>query len=296
MGKKKREHIVFDGLQRQKPSIPFAKVNTRLFHNTNDGKPFMRHPRGVKSMKKSMITKSGKRGDRYREYFDTPYLMGPNSIRLLDEVLEEYPLVFSKDQQVLDLGCGSGLTSLFIANETGATVYANDLWISEEENRQRFADWQMQDRLIPVHEDANQLSFAKEQFDAVISIDSYHYFAGKEGFFNEKILPFLKKGGIALIVVPGMKKQFDGRSEELLSAWLTDEAYMFQSADFWKRIIGTDERIEEVRTWELTAFDQPWQEWFLTGHEFALNDLSFYESLIKPYTAFVGIMVRKKAD
>ncbi len=236
-----------------------------------------------------------RRGDRYQAYFDFPYLMGPNSIRLLEEILEEYPLTLTSDQLVLDLGCGSGLTSLFIANETGATVYANDLWISEEENRQRFAQWQMQDRLIPVREDANQLSFAKEQFDAIISIDSYHYFAGKEGFFAEKILPFLKPGGVALIVVPGMKNQYHGRSEELMTAWLTDEAYMFQSADFWKSIIGTHKDMESVRTWELNAFDQPWQEWFSTGHEYALNDQSFYESLIKPYTAFVGMMVRKKS-
>ncbi len=53
----------------------------------------------------------------------------------LDEILEEYPLHYTPDNLVLDLGCGMGVTSLFIANETGATVYANDLWISEEENR-----------------------------------------------------------------------------------------------------------------------------------------------------------------
>lgn len=234
------------------------------------------------------------KSDKYESFFKVPYLMGPNSLRLLDELLEEYPLQFTDENLVLDLGCGSGVTSLFLANETGAKVYANDLWISEEENRARFAEWNMQDKLVPVHQDANDLHFEKEMFDALISIDSYHYFAGKEGFFVNKILPYIKRGGTVLIAVPGIKNEYDGRSEELLTSWLGDEAYMLQSAKFWEKTIGTHEDIEEVRTWEMAGFELPWQEWFDTKHKYALNDLAQYESIIKPYTTFVGIMVKKK--
>lgn len=234
------------------------------------------------------------RSDQYQGYFVAENLMGPNSIRLLDELLTEYPLSFTTENCVLDLGCGTGLTSLFIAKETGATVYANDLWISEEANRKRFEAWNMQDRLVPVHEDANHLHFLPEMFDAIISIDSYHYFGGKEGFFAAKLLPFLKKGGMVLIVIPGMKHAYDGRSEELLIDWLGEECYMFQSANYWKQILGEHPGTEAIRTWEMTSFEMPWQEWFATGHEFALADQKIYESLIKPYTCFVGIMVRKR--
>lgn len=234
------------------------------------------------------------RSEKYRKYFEVPFLMGPNSLRLLDELLDEYPLQYTSKNLVLDLGCGSGITSLFIANETGATVYATDLWISEETNRERFSQWNMQDKLIPVNEDATNLHFEKEMFDALVSIDSYHYFAGKEGFFVNNILPYIKKGGIVLIAIPGIKNEFDGRSEELITQWLGEEAYMFQSSDFWKRIIGTHEEIEEVRTWEMSSFELPWQEWFDTEHKFALNDKKYFESTIKPFTTFVGIMVKKK--
>lgn len=234
------------------------------------------------------------RSDHYREYFSAENMMGPNSLRLVDRLLTAYPLVCTPDSLVLDLGCGRGVTSLFIARETGAKVYANDLWISEEENRARFERWGMADRLIPVHEDANELHFERKMFDALVSVDSYHYFAGRKGFFQEKIMPFLKPGSIALIAVPGMKEAFSGRSEELIGAWLQDEAYMFQSPSFWKDVIGEDDAIAEVRTWEMEGFGQAWQEWFDTKHEFAVNDQKFYDELIRPYTAFVGIMVRLK--
>ena len=80
----------------------------------------------------------------------------------------------------------------------------------------------------------------------------------------------------------------------MLTAWAGDEAYMFQSVEFWKRIIGEHEDIEEVRTWEMSLFDMAWQEWFDTKHEYALNDKKYFDSMIKPFTNFVGIMVRKK--
>ncbi|MBR6638507.1 MAG: SAM-dependent methyltransferase, partial [Lachnospiraceae bacterium] len=118
--------------------------------------------------------------------------------------------------------------------------------------------------------------------------------AGKEGFFVNNILPYIKKGGIALIVIPGIKSEYAGKSEELLTDWAGDEAYMFQSTEFWKRIIGEHEDIEEVRTWEMSLFDMAWQEWFDTKHEYALNDKKYFDSMIKPFTNFVGIMVRKK--
>ena len=88
-------------------------------------------------------------------------LMGPNSLRILEELLARHPLTLSAESTVLDLGCGKGLTSFTLAKETGAKVYANDLWISAEDNAKRFSEWGVDDRIIPVHEDANDLHFEK---------------------------------------------------------------------------------------------------------------------------------------
>ena len=78
--------------------------------------------------------------EKYKKYFTKEYLMGPNSFRLLDELIRRSP----KDVRygrTLDLGCGYALTSLFVANETDAKhVYAFDLWIPATENYVRIRD------------------------------------------------------------------------------------------------------------------------------------------------------------
>ena len=96
----------------------------------------------------------------YTNYMSSETLMGPNSARVLEELFKKYPLQLEKDDTVLDLGCGKGLTSLVIAKETGAKVYANDLWISAEENAGRFEDWGVGEQITPVCEDAADLCFA----------------------------------------------------------------------------------------------------------------------------------------
>lgn len=85
--------------------------------------------------------------ETFREYMTAEMLMGPNCVRILEELLDKHPLKLSDNDIVLDLGCGKGLTSLILARETGAKVYANDLWVSAEDNKKRFEDWALANKL-----------------------------------------------------------------------------------------------------------------------------------------------------
>jgi cyclopropane fatty-acyl-phospholipid synthase-like methyltransferase len=106
-------------------------------------------------------------------------------MRLLEEMLNKYPL--ERGMRVLDLGCGKGLTSLFLAKEANATVFATDLWISATENNSRFNEWGISENVVPIHADANDLPFSDEYFDAVVAIDSLHYVAAQPHFIDKKI-------------------------------------------------------------------------------------------------------------
>ena len=230
----------------------------------------------------------------YREFFTAEYLMGPNSMCILDELLDKYPLLQRDAAAILDLGCGKGLTTLRLAHRTQAKITAADLWIAAEENEDSFAKWGVSERITAIQADANALPFASKSFDALVSVDSYHYFATDPEFFIKKMLPLLKDGASVRIGIPGTKEAFADRSEELLSPWLKDETYMFKSPAQWKAIIGKNERIARVETWEMGCFELAWQDWFDTGHEYAIADKAVYDGIIRPYTCFVGIAIEVK--
>lgn len=88
---------------------------------------------------------------QYDKQFLLDNMMGPNALKILEELtvgLDLHP-----GMKVLDLGCGKGLTSIFLAKEFGVQVYATDLWITATENYERFKSLGL-DELIPYHADA----------------------------------------------------------------------------------------------------------------------------------------------
>ena len=233
--------------------------------------------------------------EKYRQYFTKEYLMGPNSFRLLDELIRRKPADV-RFHRTLDLGCGFALTSLFIANETDAdTVYAYDLWISATENYRRIRDNRQEDRIIPIHGDAMDMPFAYEYFDAIVSVDAYHYFGCREGVFAEKILPFVKSGGYVMIAVPGLKEQPQGDLKQLFETWAEgDEALLFKTAAWWEELLKNEcgENCDIIVK-EAECFDIAWQEWYDSGHEYGIRDREFLQKGLDRILNFVLIYVRK---
>lgn len=229
--------------------------------------------------------------NQFNEFITAEHLMGANSMQILHELLTRYPLRLTHEDKLLDLGCGKGLTSMMLAKTTPARIYAADLWITEEENNANFAKWGVEKQIIAVQADATKLPFAHKQFDALVSVDAYHYFAAKPWVFEEKILPFLKGGAMVLIGVPGIKDAYGDRTDELLAPWLGEDTHMFKSPAQWRKIFSKSECIAQAHIWEMGCFEAAWRDWFSTGHEYAINDQKFYETILKPYTCFVGIAI-----
>lgn len=234
--------------------------------------------------------------EKYRRYFTKDYLMGPNSFRLLDELIRRSPEDVHFDR-TLDLGCGYALTSMFIANETDSqNVYAFDLWIPASENYLRIQNNHLEDKIIPIHGDALDMPFAHNYFDSIISVDSYHYFGCKEGVFAEKILPFVKKGGYVMIAIPGIREIPQGELNEVFMTWAEgDDSELFKTTSWWEKLLNDECNDQcDIIVKEAECFDVAWQEWFDTGHEFGMRDKEFLEKGLEQILNFILIYVRKK--
>jgi len=234
------------------------------------------------------------RTNKYKDFFTKDYLMGPNSIRLLDELLEKAPETIHGGR-VLDLGCGRGLTSLFLAKETAAEqVFATDLWISATTNARSFEAWGEEKKIIPIHADAMELPYAEAYFDAIVSIDAYHYFGCADNVFAEKILSLLKKGGYALLAVPGLKQEFGEKVPALMNEWAVEDVKTFHSCEWWEEHIkqGAEDKVE-VTVMESERYDVIWNDWYRSGHEYALQDKVFMDKGVADMMNFVLMVVKK---
>ena len=184
--------------------------------------------------------------EKYDKDFLKENMMGPNSMMILEELLNEVPL--KAGMRVLDLGCGNGLTSVFLAKEYGVQVFALDLWISATDNYRRFLKNGVDDLIIPIHADAQDMPFAEEFFDAVVSVDAYHYVGNNDTFFPEKVRPLLKKDGIAAIAVPGMKYEVhENIPEEMKPYWEEEALAMWHSIEWWRPKF--EKGLDNLRIW-----------------------------------------------
>ena len=237
------------------------------------------------------------RTEKYKQYFTKDYLMGPNSFRLLDELIRRNPYDVCYDR-TLDLGCGMALTSVFLANETPAkSVYAFDLWVDATDNLRRIRDLSLEDRIIPIHGDALDMPFAQDWFDTVVSVDSYHYFGCREGIFADKILPFVRRGGCVMIAVPGLREEPQGEMRTLFETWAEGgDSLCFKTVGWWKELLEKECGGRcDITVLEAECYDEAWNDWFTSGHEFGARDQEFLSKGLYQILNFPLIYVRKKS-
>ena len=228
--------------------------------------------------------------EKYDKDFLKENMMGPNSMMILEELLNEVPL--KAGMRVLDLGCGNGLTSVFLANEYGVQVFALDLWISATDNYRRFLKNGVDDLIIPIHADAQDMPFAEEFFDAVVSVDAYHYVGNNDTFCPEKVRPLLKKDGIAAIAVPGMKYEVhENIPEEMKPYWEEEALAMWHSIEWWRPKF--EKGLDNLRIWEMSCFSQAWKDWLGTDNPYAAEDRKMLRADGGRYMNLIGIIGKR---
>ena len=151
-------------------------------------------------------------------------IMGPNPLKLCEELLCDASI--PRGARVCDLGSGTGITSALLAREYRFDTYAVDLWSDPEENRAFFDSLGIShDTIHPVQADASQgLPFEHDFFDAVVSIDSYNYYGRDPHYLGERLLPYVKQGGMLYLSIPGMVRDcHDNLPDCLLKSWTPEQ-------------------------------------------------------------------------
>lgn len=196
--------------------------------------------------------------DHYDHAFLLDTMMGPNAMRITEEMAEMLPI--APGMRILDLGCGKGISSILLADKYDVTVFAADLWISPSENAERFTALGLDSTIIPLRVDATkEIPFAHEYFDMIISVDAYQYFGSNETMLST-LLPFVKTGGLIAVAVPGFIGDYtEGHLPEVVKPFWTPDWYFF-SCGWWKTLWEKEPGIELITLREMDCCQQAWDE------------------------------------
>jgi SAM-dependent methyltransferase len=181
--------------------------------------------------------------------------MGPHALWLLEALTEVLPI--EPGMRVLDLGCGRAMTSIFLAREFGAEVWATDLWIAADDNERRITEAGLSERVTAVHAEAHALPFEPEFFDVVISIDAYQYF-GTDDLYLGYLLSFLKPGGRIGAVMPGTVRELGEEIPATLAPFWEWDFCCWHNPEWW-RVHWAKTR--KVHVDHVEIIEDGWRDW-----------------------------------
>lgn len=200
------------------------------------------------------------RSAKYDPRWALDNLMGPNALWLTEALTNILPL--EPGMRVLDMGCGKALSSVFLAREFDAEVWATDLWIPATDNWRRIQEAGLERQVIPIHAEAHALPFADRFFDAAVSLDAYHYF-GTSDLYLDYFAKFLKPGAPFGIVVPGLVEEFDDVPAHLAPYW-EPAFWSFHTPAWWRRHFERSGVVEVERADLVPGGADQWLLWLET--------------------------------
>jgi SAM-dependent methyltransferase len=223
--------------------------------------------------------------------------MGLNPLWLTEWVCRDMQL--RPGMRVLDLGCGKGLSSLFLAKEFGVQVWAADLWISATDNYRRILADGLAQQVFPIHAEARALPFAEDFFDAILCIDAYIYF-GTDDLYLDYFHRFVKPGGLIGIAVPGFMQAVDGSLPEHLLPFWAQECWTWHTVEWWERLWSRTGLVEVELAETLPDGWKIWLEWKKArlaagdASPSLLLDIQVLEADRGRYMGFIRMIARRK--
>ena len=240
------------------------------------------------------------RSSQYEPNFVLDNQMGPSAMWLIEWLTEALSL--ESGMRVLDLGCGRAISSVFMAKEFGVQVWAADLWITPDFNQKRAENAGVARSVFPLRAEAHALPFPSEFFDAIVSIDAYHYF-GTDVLYLGYLSRFLRKDGHIGIVVPGLMQPIVDIPEHLIrpqangKVFWEDECWSFKTPDWWREHWIRNRGFSDVR---VDTLENGWRHWRdfekileETGKSIFPSEVEALERDQGKYIGFVRAIARK---
>jgi len=190
--------------------------------------------------------------------------MGPSSTWLVEYLCETMEL--HEGMRVLDLGCGKALSSIFIAKEYKAQVWAADLWIKAVDNYVRIQDKEVEDLVYPINIEAHTLPFSYGFFDAIVSLDAYHYF-GTDEMYLSYITKYLKPKGEIGIVVPGVNHEWTQEDIDRIGKYWEAYNYTHHTPEWWARLWARSDCVDVREAGNMPNGYNLWLHWDKTLKE-----------------------------
>ena len=202
------------------------------------------------------------RSKKYDRAMVRKCMAGPNALYLTEELTDSMRL--EAGMLVLDLGCGRGLSSVFLAREYGVSVYAVDKNEYASETLNMLRDQGLDSRVYPIQADAAALPVPPGTMDALVCVNAYHNFGMEAGFFETRLKPLLKPGAQA------------------------NENPVFWSAAEWRRWFESEGLGIDVCE-ELRCTERAWKEWMTVSMP-ELSDEEYERVKLNPDLALIKIV------
>jgi len=182
--------------------------------------------------------------------------VGPGGLYLVARLAKELEL--RPDAWVLDLGCGSAESSLYLADNYKVKVIAADLWRDPTDNASRIESRGHKGNIIPMRLDASKsLPFSEAYFDAILCVNNLNFY-GTDLAVVDRIARHLKREGVFC-------SGGECLNEEFTPDQITDppDVYNFakpvweddfltsHSPDWWANHIAQSEELDLVSCHEL---------------------------------------------
>lgn len=206
-------------------------------------------------------------------------MMGTNPLWLTEELVRHVPL--REGMRVLDLGCGKGMSSMFLARELNVQVWAADLWVSPDDTWQHARSLGLDHLVYPIQAEAHTLPFASGFFDAVVCVDAWHLFGLGEGFVN-RIANYVRDSGYIAMIGPGLREEFEhGLPTHVISFW-QQEFWSLHSPAWWRNLWQQDPCLQVLYADIIPDGWKLWLQWEEiardTGYPYAGDDIHLLQA------------------